>query len=313
ATGLGRGSGPMVGEAVTASVHSGLTVRTALDPAGQPFLDHHRIDGTPVLPGVMGLEAFAETARLLVPGWHVAAIEDVDFRAPVKFHRDQPRTLTVTALVRPDGPDLVADCALAAERVLPGSDAPQRTVHFTGSVRLSQRRLEPDRRLEPERQPEPQGGVLPARDGPSLDPAEVYRLYFHGPAYQVVGEAWRHGEGAAARFATGLPAGHDPATGPTVTGPRLVELCLQAAGLWEAGTQGRLALPLHIGRVRLLADPVEGGDVVAVAHATGTGFDCAVRDGAGRVMLRLEDYRTIAMPQPVDDDVCRPIRSVMNS
>ncbi|HET8661989.1 MAG TPA: SDR family NAD(P)-dependent oxidoreductase [Micromonosporaceae bacterium] len=309
ATGLGRGSGPMVGEAVTASVHSGLTVRTTLDPAGQPFLDHHRIDGTPVLPGVMGLEAFAETARLLLPGWHVTAVEDVDFRTPVKFHRDQPRTLTVTALVRPDGPDLVADCALAAERVLPGSDTPQRTVHFTGSVRLSQRQPEP----EPDRQAASEAGVPPAQEGPGLDPAEVYRLYFHGPAYQVVGGAWRHGDGAAARFATGLPAGHAPAAGPTVTGPRLVELCLQAAGLWEAGTQGRLALPLHIGQVRLLADPVEGGDVVAVAHATASGFDCAVRDGAGRVMLRMEDYRTIPMPQPVDDDVCRPIRSVMSS
>ena len=39
-------------------------------PAAQPFLDHHRIDGTAVLPGVMGMEAFAEVARLLAPDWH---------------------------------------------------------------------------------------------------------------------------------------------------------------------------------------------------------------------------------------------------
>ena len=93
-------------------------VRTALDPAVQPFLYDHRIDGTAVLPGVMGLEAFAQAARLLAPGWHVVAVEDVDFRAPVKFYRDEPRTLTVTALVRPDGDDLVAECRLEAERVL---------------------------------------------------------------------------------------------------------------------------------------------------------------------------------------------------
>ena len=54
----------------------------------------------------MGIEAFAEAARLLAPGWHVAAVEDVDFLAPVKFYRDEPRTLTVTALLRPDGADL---------------------------------------------------------------------------------------------------------------------------------------------------------------------------------------------------------------
>ena len=38
----------------------GLAVRTTLDPVEQSFLDHHRIDGTPVLPGVMGIEGFAE-------------------------------------------------------------------------------------------------------------------------------------------------------------------------------------------------------------------------------------------------------------
>src|SRR5438045_5127848 len=125
----------MVGE-VTSSVHSGLVVRTTLEPVANPFLDHHRIDGTPVLPGVMGIEGFVEAARLLVPDGCLAGVENVDFRVPVKFYRDEPRTLAVTALVRPDGPDVVADCALTAERTLPGSDSPQRTVHFTGSVRF---------------------------------------------------------------------------------------------------------------------------------------------------------------------------------
>ena len=133
--GLAEGAltgGPMVGE-VTASVHSGLVVRTTLDPTSTPFLDDHRIDGTPVLPGVMGIEAFAEVSALLLPGWHVAAVEDVDFHAPVKFYRDEPRTLTITARVRPDAGDLAAECTLEAERVLPGSDSPQRTVRSRGT------------------------------------------------------------------------------------------------------------------------------------------------------------------------------------
>ena len=113
--------GPMPGEATRMSVHDGLVVQTTLDPAARPFLDHHRIDGTPVLPGVMGIEAFAEAARLLAPDWYVAAVEHVDFLAPVKFYRDEPRTLTVTALLRPDGADLLAECRLSAERTVPGT------------------------------------------------------------------------------------------------------------------------------------------------------------------------------------------------
>ena len=90
---------------------------TELDPTRQAFLDDHRIDGTPVLPGVMGMEGFAEAAHALLPGWHVSALEDVDLRAPFKFYRDEPRTLELRALLR-DGGDgtLVADCRLIGRR-----------------------------------------------------------------------------------------------------------------------------------------------------------------------------------------------------
>ena len=101
------GAGPMVGQVVAAD-DDGLVVVTELDPAAQPFLDDHRIEGTPVLPGVMGIEAFAEAARLLAPGWEVAAIEDVEFLAPFKWYRDEPRRLEVHVRAVPDGDRLVA-------------------------------------------------------------------------------------------------------------------------------------------------------------------------------------------------------------
>jgi NAD(P)-dependent dehydrogenase (short-subunit alcohol dehydrogenase family) len=301
AEGALAGDGPMAGE-TSLSVHDGLVHRIVLDPKAQPFLDHHRIDGTAVLPGVMGMEAFAETARLLAPDWYVAGVDDVDFLAPVKFYRDEPRTVTVTALLRPDGEDLVAECRLTADRTLPGSDGPQRTVHFTGSVRL--------RRSRPE--PEPHGSGTDLSEA-AIDSTAVYRLYFHGPAYRVVARAHRVDGGVAARFASGLPANHDPASEPTVLGPRLVELCFQAAGLWEAGAHGRLALPSHVGRLRLLAEPAEHAELVAVARpAPDSGsFDCEVRDATGRLILRLDDYRTVPLPQPVADDVRAPISAVL--
>ena len=66
-------------------------------PAVQPFLYDHQIDGTPVLPGVMGIEAFAEAALCVLPGWQVEAVEDVNFLAPFKFYRSEPRTMTIEA------------------------------------------------------------------------------------------------------------------------------------------------------------------------------------------------------------------------
>jgi NAD(P)-dependent dehydrogenase (short-subunit alcohol dehydrogenase family) len=295
-------AGPMVGEVARTSVHDGLVVRTTLDPKAQPFLDDHRGDRvTALLPGVMGIEGMVETARLLAPEWVLAAVEDVDFQAPLKFYRDEPRTLEITALIHPDGEDLLAECRIEAERQLPGQDEPTRTTHFTGRVRLS--------RTAPQAEHEDP----PARAGAQATAEDVYRMYFHGPAYQVVSTAWRAGDGSAAEFAGDLPANHDPADQPLQAAPRLIELCFQAAGLWEAGREGRLALPTHVSRAVVLtpAGETSEGPLVATARPGEDGFDCIVADPAGTVAVRLEGYRTIALPQALPEDQQAPLRAVM--
>src|ERR1700757_1221598 len=93
-------------------IYSGLTIETTLDPKTQPFLHDHQIDGTPVLPGVMGIEAFAEAAQQLLPDWHISAVENIDFLAPFKFYKHEPRALTIEATLRQEKSDLVADCRL---------------------------------------------------------------------------------------------------------------------------------------------------------------------------------------------------------
>jgi hypothetical protein len=294
-------AGPMIGTVTAAGVHSGLVVRTELDPTRQPFLDHHRIDGTAVLPGVMGMEAFAEVARLLAPGRQVTTVCDVDFLAPVKFYRDEPRTLTISAVVRRDGSDLVADCRLQAERRLPGTDEPQHTTHCTGKVRLAAGL------------PGPEHDETPLKEAATaVCAADVYAMYFHGPAYQVVASAWRYDGGCAARFADGLPANHLPAELPTVTGPRLVELCFQTAGLWQGGREGRLGLPQHVDAVRVLADPAAAaGALHAVAHPRGDVFDCVVVDEHGEVFIRVDGYRTVVLPGVLADGVRAPLAAAM--
>ncbi len=294
----GAPAGPMVGH-WELSVHRGVVATTTLDPAAQPFLDHHRIDGTPVLPGVMGMEAFADTARRVAPDHVVTAIEDVSFAAPLKFFRDAPRTLTIEAVVQPDGDELVADCQLSAERQLPGQDAPQRTVHFTGRVRLAPSRPAVERA-------EHQPGQRPKT---ALGAGEVYSFYFHGPAYQVVSEAWADGESSVATLARPLPENHHPAALALSSSPRLIELCFQTAGLWEAGRQDRLALPRHVGRAVFLVDP-DGESVASRAMATARSadeFDCVVLAEDGTVVARLEGYGTVPLPAPIEPSVAEAL------
>jgi hypothetical protein len=172
---------------VSAGLYSPLTIETTLDPAIQPFLHDHQIDGTPVLPGVMGIEAFAEAALCLLPGWHVEAIEDVNFLAPFKFYRNEPRPVTIEAVIHPHGDGLIADCRLTGAPATSESDraASDHALHRARAAHETRTRVG-DRA----------GSGL--ADGHIIEAADIYRLYFHGPAYQVMERAWWDGTGLSA-------------------------------------------------------------------------------------------------------------------
>ncbi len=295
----------MLGKIVSVGMFEPLTIETTLDPKTQPFLYDHQIDGTPVLPGVMGVEAFAEAALCMLPGWRVESVEDVNFLAPFKFYRSEPRTVTVQAVISPQGEGLLADCRLTGSRSLPKQTEPQVTTHFTARVRLT-------------RQPS-KAGTVPAPGTPAgavIERADIYGLYFHGPAYQVVGRAWWDGRRIIGRMATGLPNNHQPSELPTMIAPRLIELCFQTAGIWEMGVLGRMGLPQHIDRVSVLLCPSEsaGGSLYAVVtpNPSRGSFDAEILDSQGNLYLRLTDYRTVAVPNSIDAERTKTLRAAMS-
>ncbi len=289
--------GPMMGRVAGMTVDGDFTVETTLDPKAQPFLDHHRIDGTPVLPGVMGIEAFAEAARCVLPGWHIAAIDNVEFVAPFKFYRDEPRTLKIEVNWRPEGEDVIASCRLVGSRQLPNRHEPQETTHFTAEIRLTQ---QPPAAMAGASLWAPTAGVVEAE--------EIYCLYFHGPAYQVLHRTWSNGEWIVGELAGVLPPNHHPPQLPLAASPRLIELCFQTAGVWEMGVEGRMALPLHIDSVRLSgAAPPANVPLYAIVTPEngGSGFDAAIVDEAGNRYLELSGYRTVPLPVSVDVEALR--------
>jgi len=294
--------GPML--ATLASVtQQGLTIETALDPKVQPFLHDHQIDGTAVLPGVMGIETFAEAAQALLPGWHVASLEDVNFMAPFKFYRNEPRTVIAQALLRSQAEGVLADCRLIGHRMLPNQPEPQTTTHFTGRVRLSKNSPPP---VTSPAVGTPTGSVIEA--------AEIYQLYFHGPAYQVIERAWWDGNRIIGMLSNHLPANHQPADLPTLMAPRLIELCFQTAGLWEMGVQNRMGLPQHVDELRLLRSPGKAESrlyAVITPHPERGTFDADVVDTAGNLYVRLLGYRTVALPNAVDAGHLKALQSAM--
>jgi hypothetical protein len=287
--------GPMTSGPARMDLDGRLTVETTLDPALQPFLDHHRIDGTPVLPGVMGIEGFAEAALSIAPGWRLEAIENIEFLAPFKFYRGEPRALTIEARFHPEGEGLLADCRLTGRRTLASQTESRVETHFTGRIRLGKHRHETADRSAPG-----------ARHGSAIDAGDIYRVYFHGPAYRVLKSAWWDQNGVVGEMAAGLPDNHHPSGQTLAVAPRLIELCFQTAGIYEMAVQHQMGLPRHVDRMILHRDPDPAAGpffAVVTPDSASRSFDADVVDGAGRLYLHVSGYRTVMFREDVDAQV----------
>jgi acyl transferase domain-containing protein/NAD(P)-dependent dehydrogenase (short-subunit alcohol dehydrogenase family)/acyl carrier protein len=295
--------GPLAGKIASVN-YDGYSIESSLDPAVQPFLRDHKIDGTAVLPAVMGIEAFAEAARCFLPAWQVESIEDVNFLAPFKFYRDEPRDLRVETRIHPAAGRLLADCRLIGSRVLPNQAEVQRTTHFTARVRLANHPIQP-----------PASRAFVAPSGRCVESADIYLLYFHGPAYQVMEKAWFDGKRVIGLLAKGLPPNHHPSELLTVMAPRLIELCFQTAGLWELAMQGRMGLPRQVREVSVFQPSNAASNrlyaVVSPDPAQGT-FDAEVLDSEGNCYLRLNGYQTVTLANAIDPVSLKPLQAIFS-
>ena len=107
-----------------------------------------------------------------------------------------------------------------------------------------------------------------------------------------------------------LPDNHAPAEKPLAIAPRLAELCFQTAGLWEAGRDGQLALPMRVERLAVLRDPatVKGGLFSYATQSAPGVFDCVVVDEKGKVVVRMDGYHSIAFPSAIPDAIAGTLR-----
>jgi acyl transferase domain-containing protein/acyl carrier protein/NAD(P)-dependent dehydrogenase (short-subunit alcohol dehydrogenase family) len=300
-----RNRGVMTGEVAGMGLYSGLTVETVLDPAMQPFLYDHQIGGTPVLPGVMGIEAMAEAARLMFPERSIGAIENVSFFAPFKFYRNQPRTVTVHVTLCAEKDEIIAECTLTGSRTLHGQTAPEITTHFAARIRLAAGKL------QPVKEENPAGFDSETK----VEAANVYSIYFHGPAYQVIQNAWKSGEYIVGQYAKNLPDNHVPAELPAIVSPRLIELCFQTASLSGLALQSRLGLPYGIQELRVFSLPENMDEpLFALTKVNPDGsYDGKLMDGNGNVYMMLRGYRTMDLPDPVQTDLLRPLQRALQA
>ncbi|MFA7007781.1 MAG: SDR family NAD(P)-dependent oxidoreductase [Elusimicrobiales bacterium] len=138
-----------------------------------PYLADHAINGTPYVPGVMGIESFAEAAAA-VSGESPRVLKDLHFTVPIKLLRGRP----VDALVRANAARCGYDLRIESDFVnAKGVKLGSTKTHFSaryepGPVKGGWEGLE-----KPE---------LPKHPRYKITSEEIYKIYFHGPSFRVL-------------------------------------------------------------------------------------------------------------------------------
>ncbi len=101
------------------SLEEGVILESELDPNTEPYLRDHALNGIPLLPGVMGIEGLSSASRHIAStlasdqgGFQVSGLDHIEFLAPFKFYRNQPRRMIWKARVVREGDGLVAEARL---------------------------------------------------------------------------------------------------------------------------------------------------------------------------------------------------------
>jgi hypothetical protein len=222
-------------------------------------------------------------------------VENINFLRAFKFFNMEPQHLYMAAAIYParDG-DLLARAELKSRRALVGKGGEvQEKTHFTASIRL---RREPARGLSV-------AFKSPPENWSEVTKRAIYDIYFHGPAYQVLEGVSLSEDQAWGLMAPALPDDTRPAGAAGLMAPRLIELCLQTAGVWELKKRSVLALPAAIRSVEVFQQPEEGSSarLYALVKAVdgGASFDAQVLDESGTVYVSLTGYSTVPLPVPV--------------
>ena len=238
-----------------------------LTVARDRWIEDHAIEGTPVLPGVVGLELMAAVASALFEGQGFAGATGVSFEAPAKVYREEPTTLFIEAERIAPGR---AQARLVSRRTL-RTGREQRTEHFTATLVFGE--VPPVEALP--------SAFLP--DEP-VDQAGIYRRFFHGPAFQVLSNVI--GVSADGLSADGQAMGLVPGM---ITDALVVEAAFQAAGLHRMIVSHQMGLPHRVRAIQVVGRASPGEALSVVVRQVAQGYDIDV-DAVGGPVLRMRGY-----------------------
>ena len=258
-----------------------------LSRARSPWILDHAIDGTPVLPGVVGLELMAAAAAQAAPGLAIVGADQVSFATPLKLYGDG-ESVAVSRAERV-GPHSV-DCRLSSRREGRGGRVLE-AEHFRATIQLEH---------APDVEPLPPAFFF--ADDP-VERAAIYRRFFHGPGFQVLDEV---GAIAANGLIADAVVDHSAIGDGLLTRPLVLETAFQAAGLHRMAVEAEMALPESVEAVRWMGTAADGDRLGVIVQVRDDGAYDVDIDGPSGAILRVRGFRMVVtgpLPEPDRFDV----------
>lgn len=241
----------------------GAAAQVWIDP-GQPYLRDHDV-GQPLFGTALSLEAMAESVQFL------------QGRVPRRISH-------VTA-----GSDCLVSHPMALRCDVKDEGASVQTVLTAGDHLVFRAVMDFSDPMPPKSQQKPAFGQT------STAGESIYRCFFHGPSLRVAARACLWGEAMAVEMAADLPPLVESVRREPLIPMRIIELCLQSAGLLDAATRHCMSVPLSVGMIELYR-PVHLDGIWSLAEYSGMGADIRAYNADGQPVLSVLDYRTKPMP-----------------
>jgi hypothetical protein len=202
------------------------------------YLDHHRMDGVPVVPAAVALELIAEAAAIFWPRWQVNSVSDFRLLKGMSLGDNGSLPVLVSGMASSHGDATGLEVAM---EIRSAGDNPLR--HYRAVVHLGDVQLE---------SAPFEWTLMPARS--TVTSHQAYSEYlFHGSRFQTIAELVDLDEsGAVADVNATMPgdwvAGAQD-TVPWLFDPGIVDSGPQMSIIWSCVVRDQVALPNRIGRV----------------------------------------------------------------
>ena len=251
-----------------------------------PYLSDHAIEGTPYVPGVMGIETFMETAAALT-GNVPQGLKDVHFFLPIKLLRNRPQAVRVIGVSDGKNASMEIESDFINSK---GVKMGNTRRHFTAKT-LSSFTSTWD---------EVKNNInLDVNAAPVVTKEEIYKKYFHGPSFQVLGGILRVNEKESLAVYNTTPKPQWPAPKALLANPMLIEAAFQCCGFQDMSVANKMTLPDGIKEVAVFKRDVPPQTLYLYGVNKGltadgkTLHDAYVFDEQGNVWVEFHGYQAI--------------------